>query len=272
MNIITQGDSAELMRTLPDNHIDLTVTSPPYDNLRSYNGFSFDFEKIAKELYRITKDGGIVVWVVGDATVNGSETGTSFKQALYFIECGFRLHDTMIYRKNNYMPLNHNRYDPCFEYMFVFSKGKPKTFNPLKIPCKTAGAKYNYATRSSASSKDKKSALRSRDQIMVTNSHKYRGNIFGYDVGKHKGSQDNIWSHPATFPDKLAEDHILSWSNEGDLVLDPMCGSGTTCKMAFVNKRNYMGFDISEEYVTLARERLKNYSQSLNKPKEEKNE
>ena len=261
INQIYQGDSAELMKELSDNFIDLTITSPPYDNLRDYKGYTFDFETIAKELFRITKEGGVVVWVVGDATIKGSETGTSFKQALYFMECGFNLHDTMIYEKNNYMPLNHNRYDPCFEYMFIFSKGTPNNFNPIMVKCKTAGAKYNYATRSSASSKENKGALRTRDEEKITNSHKYKGNIWGYDVGKHKGSKDNIWEHPAIFPEKLAEDNILSWSNEGDIVLDPMCGSGTTCKMALLNSRNFIGIDISKEYCKIAKKRLKQFSE-----------
>lgn len=258
-NKIYQGDCIEEMKKLPDNFIDLTVTSPPYDNLREYKGYVFDFKLVAKELLRITKDGGVVVWVVGDATINGSETGTSFKQALFFIKCGFKLHDTMIYKKNNYLPLNHNRYDPSFEYMFVFSKGKPKTFNPILIPCKYVGDKYNFAKRSSGSSIEKKGSMRTRNEIKKIKTHKYRGNVWSYDVGKNKGSKDNIWEHPATFPEKLAEDHILSWSNEGDLVFDPMCGSGTTCKMAFLNNRNYLGFEISPEYIKIAEARIKPY-------------
>ena len=137
-NIIHTGSCAEIMRDFPADCIDLTVTSPPYDNLRTYGGAvnAFDFEPIAQELFRVTKPGGVVVWVVGDATVNGSETGTSFRQALRFMEIGFRLHDTMIYEKENYIPLTHNRYEQCFEYMFVFSKGTPKTFHPKLIPCR----------------------------------------------------------------------------------------------------------------------------------------
>lgn len=257
-NKIYNRDCLEGMRGLPDEVIDLTVTSPPYDNLREYTGFSFNFTSIAKELYRITKDGGVVVWIVGDATVAGSETGTSFKQALFFKEIGFNLHDTMIYQKNNYMPLNHNRYDPEFEYMFVFSKGKPKTFNPLMMPCKTAGASYNYATRSSGSTDEAKGAMRRRNQRMITKTEKYRGNIWGYDTGKHKGSKDDIWEHPATFPELLAKDHILSWSGEGDLVFDPFMGSGTTAKMAYLTKRKYLGFEISEKYCAIAENRLAN--------------
>jgi len=244
-NKIYNGDSIELMKELEDNTIDLTVTSPPYDNLRDYNGFKFDFEGIAKELFRITREGGVVVWVVGDATIKGSETGTSFKQALYFKEIGFRLHDTMIYAKQNPVPYYHNRYNPQFEYMFIFSKGKPKTFNALREPKKTKGKcgnfRYPDGTLKSANTLNKDDT-------------KLRNNIWFYIVGTASGNKE--FKHPATFPEKLAEDHILSWSNEGDLVLDPMCGSGTTCKMAKLNNRNYIGIDCSEEYCSIARERL----------------
>jgi len=244
-NKIYNGDSIELMKELEDNTIDLTVTSPPYDNLRDYNGFKFDFEGIAKELFRITREGGVVVWVVGDATIKGSETGTSFKQALYFKEIGFRLHDTMIYAKQNPVPYYHNRYNPQFEYMFIFSKGKPKTFNALREPKKTKGKcgnfRYPDGTLKSANTLNKDDT-------------KLRNNIWFYIVGTASGNKE--FKHPATFPEKLAEDHILSWSNEGDIVLDPMCGSGTTCKMAKLNKRNYIGIDCSVEYCSIARERL----------------
>ena len=139
INKIYCADNVIFMKeNIPSNFIDLTVTSPPYDNLRAYNGYSWDFESVAQELYRITKDGGVVVWVVGDATIKGSETGTSFKQALYFKEIGFKLHDTMIYQSDK-PPLTHNRYEQKFEYMFVFSKGRPKTFNPIMEKCKCVG-------------------------------------------------------------------------------------------------------------------------------------
>ena len=132
LNKIYNEDCIEGMKKLESEIIDLTITSPPYDNLRKYNGYSFDFENIAKELYRTTKKGGVAAWVVNDSTVKGSETGTSFKQALFFKEIGFNLHDTMIFAKNNPVPLTHNRYEQQFEYMFILSKGKPKTFNGLK--------------------------------------------------------------------------------------------------------------------------------------------
>ena len=133
INQIICGDCVEVMKSWPEECIDLTVTSPPYDDLRDYRGYTFDFESIARELYRVTKPGGVVVWVVGDATINGSETGTSFRQALYFKDvCGFKLHDTMIYKKKASRFPDTNRYYQVFEYMFVFSKGTPKTFNLIR--------------------------------------------------------------------------------------------------------------------------------------------
>ena len=245
-NKIYNGDSIELMKELEDNTIDLTVTSPPYDNLRDYNGFKFNFEEVAKQLFRVTKDGGVVVWIVSDSTIKGSESGTSFKQALYFKEIEFRLHDTMIYAKQNPVPYYHNRYNPQFEYMFIFSKGKPKTFNALREPKKTKGKcgnfRYPDGTLKSANTLNK-------DDTKLIN------NIWFYIVGTASGNKE--FKHPATFPEKLAEDHILSWSNEGDIVLDPMCGSGTTCKMAMLNKRNFIGIEISKEYCKIAEQRLR---------------
>jgi len=238
----------DTMARMPDNFVNLTVTSPPYDNLRTYNGYSFDFEAVAKELYRVTKSGGVVVWVVGDATIKGSETGTSFKQALYFKEIGFNLHDTMIYAKNSYMPLTHNRYEQAWEYMFVFSKGRPSTFHPIMIDCITAGTKRN---RGGSKAKETSYAERLREERTEVNTQKQHPNIFYYDVGKGDKTE-----HNAPFPEHLANDHIISWSNEGDLVYDPFMGSGTTAKMAIVNKRNWVGSEISEEYCKIIERRI----------------
>lgn len=257
LNKLYIGNNIEIMQKhIPDNSIDLTVTSPPYDNLRNYKGYSFNFESTANELYRITKQGGIVVWVVNDSTKNGSESLTSFKQALYFKEIGFNVHDTMIYAKNNPVPLTHNRYEQQFEYMFIFSKGKPKTFNPLKEPCKYADLKRTEKNR--LYRKDSSGEFKIGN-TSPTKKEKIKYNIWFYDVGFNKTTNDKIaFKHPAIFPEKLAEDHILSWSNEGDVIFDPFVGSGTTCKMAKLNNRNYIGIDISEEYIHIAEERLNN--------------
>lgn len=255
INKIINGECVELMKQLPENYIDLTVTSPPYDDLRNYKGYSFDFENTAKELYRITKSGGIVVWVVGDRTTKGSETGSSFKQALFFKEIGFNLHDTMIYEKQNPTPMKANRYQQSFEYMFVFSKGKPKTFNPLM-----AKKKYMEDRKVKHYNKDKDGKQISRE-YKASSDMKVINNIWTYTVGLNNSTKDKIaFKHPAVFPEKLAEDHILSWSNEGDIVFDPMCGSGTTLKMAMVNGRNFLGFEVSDEYVQIAQERLSGYA------------
>lgn len=241
----------DTMSRMPDNHIDLTVTSPPYDDLRKYNGYSFEFEKIAKELFRVTKKGGVVIWVVGDATKNGSESGTSFRQALFFKEVGFRLHDTMIYAKNNFPPLTHNRYEQQFEYMFALSKGKPKTFNPIKVPCKQAGKVERYGTkRRSNFGNNHAMRLYKEETFIATAEEKIAPNIFYYSTGSVRSG------HPAAFPDKLAEDQILSWSNEGDLVYDPFTGSGTTGKMAILNNREFEGSEISAEYAEIANRRI----------------
>jgi len=249
INKIYNEDCLDTMAKMPDGFVDLTVTSPPYDNLRTYNGSlvwnESIWKAIIKELYRVTKKGGVVVWVVGDATIKGSETGTSFKQALFFKGIGLNIHDTMIYRKVNPIPLTHNRYEQGFEFMFIFSKGKPKTFNPILVECKTKGKEYNIIRPKGIDGSSK----RNRDEIVITKNTKYRDNIFEYSIG-HKKQETGC--HSAPFPEKLAEDHILSWSNEGDLVYDPFMGSGTTAKMAILNKRNWVGSEIAKEYCEIA--------------------
>lgn len=238
-----------MMSRLPDGCIDLTVTSPPYDNLREYNGFTLDWQAVIKQLYRVTKPGGVVVWVVADATINGSETGTSFRQALYAMGCGFNLHDTMIYQRQNPPPLNHNRYEQAFEYMFVFSVGSPKTFNPIMKPSKMAGKMRGGTMRNNGSD-----SLSQKHTLGRIPAESMRDNCFTYSVGNEKFNSGG--KHPAVFPEALARDHIISWSNPGDLVLDPFMGSGTTAKMAMQNGRDYLGFDISPEYVELAKKRV----------------
>lgn len=240
LDTILVGDSAVVLKTLPDESVDLTVTSPPYDNLRAYKGFVFDFEAIARELYRVTKQGGVVVWVVGDATVNGSETGTSFKQALFFKECGFNLHDTMIYQRKT-APLTHNRYEQEFEYMFVLSKQKPKTVNHIRVPTVHFGKDKGIIGKN-RQSHDASSS--------IVNEFRIKGNVWQYAVG----GRDT--GHPAVFPEQLAHDHIISWSNEGDTVLDCFTGSGTTLKMAKLLNRHYIGIEIAPEYAELAQKRI----------------
>ena len=252
VNKIYNENCLDTMARMPDGFIDLTVTSPPYDNLRTYNGYSFDFEAVAKELFRVTKQGGVVVWVVGDATIKGSETGTSFKQALFFKECGFNLHDTMIYAKNSYMPHGGNRYEQQFEYMFILSKYAPKVCNKIRIPCLTPGTKRYHGNEK------KETGMKTRDIRTTVNETKPMPNIWWFDVGKNDKT-----AHSAVFPEQLANDHIISWSNEGDLVYDPFMGSGTTAKMAILNNRNWIGSEISKEYCEIAEKRIDDFNHDI---------
>lgn len=244
----------DTMAKMPDCFIDLTVTSPPYDNRRTYNGYSFDFEAVARELYRVTKQGGVVVWVVGDATVKGSETGTSFKQALYLKECGFNLFDTMIYAKPPRGAVGNNKtYWQTFEYMFIFSKGKPKTINLICDRRNKESRDGDIGTK----------RLENGELLKVKrggySDFGRRTNIWEYATGKGKSTKDDFaFKHPAMFPEQLANDHIISWSNEGDLVYDPFMGSGTTAKMAILNKRDWIGSEISEEYCKIIERRITN--------------
>jgi DNA modification methylase len=251
---LLHGDCLELMKTIPDNSIDLTVTSPPYDNLRTYNNslaWTEDCWKKAIEcLFRVTKIGGVVVWVVGDSTINGSETGTSFKQALYAISCGFNLYDTMIYQKVNAQPLNHRRYEQTFEYMFVFSKDKPQKVNLIKTSCKNAGKRNTGTARNNGTDYLSKKHGYGKPY----KKEKPKTNIWAYTVGNVCASAK--FSHPAKFPDELAKDHILSWSNEGDTILDCFAGSGTTGMAALATKRNAILIEKEQEYCEIIKRRI----------------
>lgn len=242
LNCVYNENCLDTMAKMPDCFVDLVVTSPPYDNLRTYNGYCFDFEATAKELYRVTKQGGVVVWVVGDATVKGSETGTSFKQALFFKECGFNLHDTMIYEKSGMAYPDSTRYHNVFEYMFVLSKGIPKSINIIK----DRENKYKGAQGG-----NKRGGLCERADYGA------RFNIWRFANGRDNSTKDRIaFSHPAIFPEQLANDHIISWSNAGDVVYDPFLGSGTTAKMAIKNNRKWIGSEISSEYCAIIKRRI----------------
>jgi site-specific DNA-methyltransferase (adenine-specific) len=255
INKIYNENCLDTMKKIPDGFVDLVLTSPPYDNLRNYNGYSFQFEDIALELYRIIKFGGIVVWVIGDETKNFCESLSSFRQAIFFVEkAKFNLLDTMFYAKKNVPPTypNMRRYIPSVEYMFVFSKGKPTTFNPIKDrPNLYANVSKSGDTQRQRDGSTKK--VRS----YIPKEFGMRFNLWAYHVGKNKDTKDkDAFRHPARFPEQLAYDHILSWSNEGDLVYDPLIGSGTTAKIAKNLKRNYIGSEISLEYCKIVEGRL----------------
>jgi DNA modification methylase len=268
-NIIYNECCLQTMRRMQDNYVDLTITSPPYDDLRTYNnhikgiksefnGFSFQFESIAKELFRITKQGGVVVWIVSDSTTSGNETGNSFRQALFFKECGFNLFDTMIYSKPPRGAVGNNTtYWQSFEYMFILSKGRPKTINLLTDRENKESRKGDNGTK----------RLQNGELLNVSRGgygeYGRRTNIWEYNIGKgHSASDEFAYEHPAIFPEKLARDHIESWSNEGDLIYDPMIGSGTVAKMAILENRNFIGSEIIKDYCDIAEKRI-NIAQQL---------
>ena len=255
----------DTMKKMSDNFIKLTVTSPPYDDLRTYNknvgknkdeynGYSFPFEDIAKELFRVTQKGGIVVWVVSDAVKNGSETGTSFRQALFFKEIGFNIHDTMVYRKLNPPPNAGARYQQMFEYMFVFSKGKPTTTNiALRDRSNKCDDKRTY--RKKKFSRNKDGEFNENDYFVKDRVPDY--NIWDFYVGGGNSTNDKMaFEHPAIFPEELVKKHLESWSNEGDIIYDPFMGSGTTSKMCILIERSYIGSEISKEYCDIEKRRL----------------
>ena len=256
LNKVYLGDSEALLKKLPDDYVDLVVTSPPYDNLRKYNGIGDTwnhekFKKIANELERVLKPGGIIVWNVNDKTEGGSETGTSFRQALYFMdECGLRLNDTMIWLKSNPMPqVKQPRYNQVFEYMFVFSKGAPKTFNPIMVPCKCAGQDYDSTCKNMGGESG-----RTKKHFKI-NKEKVDDNVWKFAIAQ------NHSPNPAVYPLELPKRHILSWTNEGDIILDPFIGSGTTAFAAMELGRNFIGFEMNEEYFNWANEKIEEFSQ-----------
>jgi DNA modification methylase len=259
INKIYNENCLDTMKRMTDNYIDLTVTSPPYDDLRDYKGYSFPFEEIAKELYRITKEGGVVVWIVNDSVKDGSETLTSFKQALYFKEvCGFKVHDTMIYEKDFLSKPDKNRYHQSFEYMFVLCKNSINTFNPIK-------------------DKKLKDRWKTPKAIRITNGEMKKQNNHSNTNKNMYGNRFNIWkyksahgfmdsdinftkNHPAILNIKIVSDHITSWSNENDLIYDPFMGSGTTAISCLQLNRNFIGSEISEEYYNISLNRIKSHN------------
>ena len=271
VNQIYNEDCLVTLSKVPDNTIDLTVTSPPYDDLRTYNnhisgkktefnGYSFDFENIARELYRTTKEGGVVVWVVGDGTEKGSETGTSFRQALYFKEVGFNIHDTMIYMKNNFSNPSSNRYHQIFEYMFVLSKGKPKTFNSIKDRKNVYGGQVGSWGKNTSRQVDGTMVERKKK---IIEEYGQRYNVWTFKTSKN-GQEDEIaYQHPAIFPIQLVKDHIISWTNPGELIFDPFMGSGTTAKAAVQTERSYLGSEISDEYYKICLKRLETIQKEI---------
>jgi DNA modification methylase len=263
INKLYNQDCLATMIQIDNNSVDMVLTSPPYDDLRTYNkhlsgnkteynGYSFPFEQIVQELFRIVKKGGVVVWVVGDATNKGSETGTSFRQALYFKECGFDIYDTMIYQKTGTPFPQKTRYNQIFEYMFVFSKGKPNTFNPIMKKNVTAGA-----VRHSRKFRNADGEMIDGFNGKPINEYGIDNNVWVMRNGMYKSTKDIVaFEHPAIFPEELVIRHIISWTKENDLIYDPFMGSGTTAKAAIQLKRNWIGSEIDKSYCDICEKRL----------------
>ncbi len=261
---INNDNCIKFMKKLPDNCIDLTVTSPPYDDLRDYeNKLVWDyntFRKVARELYRVTKKGGVVVWVIGDKTNKGNKSLTSFKHSLYFQEVGFNIYDVIIYEKAGSGPPHPNRYFNSFEYMFVMSKGRPKSVNLLKDKKNSCAGMYTFGD---ITRREKDGSLTNKGKKVI-NEYGIRTNIWRYNNGKGFSSKDKIaYEHPATFPEKLVEDHIKSWSNPGDIVFDPFGGSGTTAKVSIKLDRKWLYVEKVEKYCDIAKRRIENMGVDL---------
>lgn len=271
LNINYNEDCLITMSNIDDESIDLVITSPPYDDLRTYNnnikglstlfnGYSFPFEDIAKELKRILKKGGVIVWVVGDATNKGSETGTSFRQALFFKEIGLDLYDTMIYQKTGTPFPQKTRYNQVFEYMFVLSKGKPKSFNPIMKKNITAGA-----VRNSRKFRNPNGEMISGFNGKAINEWGIENNIWIIKNGMYKSTKDLIaFNHPAIFPEELVIRHILTWTEKSDIIYDPFMGSGTSAKCAIMTERNWIGSELDQTYSEIINQRIDGIEPKLN--------
>ena len=246
-------DCLQGLKNIDTGSIDLTVTSPPYDDIRTYTGYVFQWRDIIRELYRVTADGGVVVWIVADQTRDGSESGSSFEQTLFAKECGFNLHDTMIWEKDSCSFPDASRYYQIFEFMFVWSKGRPKTFNPIEDRPNLWGGCNVHGTF-----RNRDGTMRNRSETWKSTICKENGRRF--NVWKIPSEKNNKTGHPAVFPLSLAQDHIRTWSNERDVILDPFLGSGTTRIAAYDMNRQFIGFEISKEYFAKQEERFKKHT------------
>ena len=249
---IERAEAYEWLSCIESDSIDMCLTSPPYDSIRNYTGFTVNFQAVIAQLYRVIKLGGVVIWNVSDQTISGSETGTSLKQALMFMDSGFKLHDTMIYMKNNPMPTSGKRYHQSWEYLFCFSKGVPTTFNPIMRECKYSHLQANQKYRGTTGELSYKKTKRNKFSKV--------NNVFSYTIGGGHSTKDKIaFSHPAIMPEQLALDQVTTWTNKGDIVIDPFLGSGTSAKAALMLEREFMGCDLSQEYCEIAKQRIANH-------------
>ena len=248
------GDCLEILPQLEAGSVDMVLTSPPYDDLRDYGEQSFVFDSVPGLLRLILCPHGVLVWIVGDQSTENGESGTSFRQALAFKEAGFRLHDTMIYMKAGPSYPSQDKYHQVFEYMFILSKDMPKTFNPIRD---RANRWWRQKWSKVRTRRRRDGQLSSADWSPDEGAEiGMRFNIWQYAVGYGNHGDTVKHLHPATFPDELASDHIESWSNPSDLILDPFCGSGTTLRAAKDLGRKSIGIEIEECFCELTAKRM----------------
>ena len=250
-NSIVLGDCVEGMRSLPPDLVPCTVASPPYGALRHYHGnHQFDFEAAAAELWRITRPGGVVCWVVREEVVDGSESGEASEQRLFFRDLGFRLHQTIVMERYGSRARSPGRYGESLEYAFILAKGKPATVRLLRDRRnKTAGKLVTATHRYPDGSY--------RVQRYEVDEWGYRKAVWYFAQGMHVATDPVARLHQAPMPEAMAEDLILSYSREGDLIFDPFAGVATTAKMALLNHRNYFGYEINAIYHARGEERLR---------------
>ena len=251
---VYHGDCAKVLPSLGVK-ADLILTSPPYDDLRTYGGGVFDFGSIADACVGALVDGGVIVWVVGDGIEGYSETGSSFRHALGFMRRGLKLHQTMLYQTTREAPTAPNRYARVHEYMFVFSNGRPRVANIIRDkPNTTSGTVHRRKMigRYADNSKPHRNYKRNR---IVSPEFGPRTNIWKYHTSPFSNA-NRFDEHPAVFPDALARDHIRTWTNPGDLVIDPMAGSGTTLRAAKDLGRSSIGIEIHENYIDIIERRM----------------
>jgi hypothetical protein len=253
-NAILLGDALEILSRIPAGSIPLTLFSPPYDGIRDYGkNWSLDYKTLGRLLFGATCDGGVCAVVIGDGTKDFAKSLTTFRWAVDWVDnTGWRLFECCIYsRHGNPGAWWTQRFRVDHEYILIFFKGdRLRCFDKtaLMIPSKHAGKVYSGTDRLTNGGFKK-------IEPKAVNDLKCRGTIWGYATSNSEGNRTKL-EHPATFPDRLADDLIHCFSKPGDLVFDPMCGSGTTCVMAAKAKRDYLGIEINPEYHSIAMKRI----------------
>lgn len=253
MGHLSIADAIEHASTLASDSVDLVLFSPPYDGVRDYRGnWTLDLPALGSELLRVVKDGGFAVMVIADGTKNQRKSMTTFRTAVAWEDAGWSLFESVIYSRDGRPGAWWaTRFRVDHEHILMFYKGKrprPVTHHDgLRVPSKHAGKKWTGTQRLTDGTLVKTSATVAAD--------KCRGTIWHYATSNSEGNRTKA-KHPATFPDALARDVILALSAPGDVVYDPMMGSGTSVVIAAQEGRRWLGNDFFAEYVEIAQQRL----------------